>query len=264
MKRVVCVLAVVFLSLNPVFAQTDVVVPGDNLVAENIPAIPTALADEVNRYTDFRFGAISSWHQTRREMLIITRFADTDHEAALCRAGRKRSSCAAERVHTYRRDRQKERHAGLVPHGKGRGSRLRKEEQGFPALVDHPVREGIPVEIDGCGSDRGSFLRTCESSRTRGLLRVTRTSPIAQGNRSGPNAKELDPDSRVRVPRTVQRRKFAIYFAQYPCGCSRSMSYSTVTLTSRKPEPVFELRYVISHCRPSWSPSSRKNGSNVT
>ena len=58
-------------------AQTRDIVPADNLVVENIPPIPASLADEVSRYTAFRRAGLSSWHPTKREMLISTRFADT-------------------------------------------------------------------------------------------------------------------------------------------------------------------------------------------
>jgi dipeptidyl aminopeptidase/acylaminoacyl peptidase len=34
------------------------------------------MADEISRYTEMRSAALSSWHPTRREMLVITRFAD--------------------------------------------------------------------------------------------------------------------------------------------------------------------------------------------
>ena len=52
--------------------------PGDNLVVEGIPAIPASVADDVARYTEFRSASIASWHPTRREMLISTRFGDTN------------------------------------------------------------------------------------------------------------------------------------------------------------------------------------------
>lgn len=54
----------------------DVVVPGDNLVVEGVPAIPKELAQRVSRYTEFRAAAITDWHPVRREILILTRFAD--------------------------------------------------------------------------------------------------------------------------------------------------------------------------------------------
>src|SRR6202041_3703957 len=59
------------------FAQSDEVVPNENLVAEGIPKIPAALADTVMRYGEFRAASFTSWHPERREMLIATRFAHT-------------------------------------------------------------------------------------------------------------------------------------------------------------------------------------------
>jgi len=59
------------------FSQTDEIVPNENLVAEGIPKIPASLAESVRRYGEFRFAGLLSWHPTRREMLIQTRFADT-------------------------------------------------------------------------------------------------------------------------------------------------------------------------------------------
>ena len=73
-------LITVVLLLLPVVttAQSAVIAPGDNLVVEGVPAIPASIADDVARYTEFRSAAISSWHPTRRELLISTRFADTN------------------------------------------------------------------------------------------------------------------------------------------------------------------------------------------
>ena len=58
-------------------AQTAAIAPADNLVVEHIPGIPASLAAAVDRYTNFRRAGLSSWHPTKREMLIGTRFADT-------------------------------------------------------------------------------------------------------------------------------------------------------------------------------------------
>ena len=71
------ILAVVLVSSSMVFAQSAAIAPNENLVSEGIPAIPAALAETVDRYTQFRSASLSSWHPTRREMLISTRFADT-------------------------------------------------------------------------------------------------------------------------------------------------------------------------------------------
>ncbi|PYS65132.1 MAG: peptidase S9, prolyl oligopeptidase [Acidobacteria bacterium] len=64
-------------SVTVVAAQSDVLSPADNLVVEGIPKIPAAMAEEINRYTEFRYAGLSNWHPTKREMLISTRFADT-------------------------------------------------------------------------------------------------------------------------------------------------------------------------------------------
>ena len=59
------------------FAQENVIVPGDNLIIEGVPKIPASLADEVGRYSEFRYAGFASWHPVKREMLINTRFGDT-------------------------------------------------------------------------------------------------------------------------------------------------------------------------------------------
>ncbi len=61
----------------PAASADEAVVPRpDSLVAEGVPRIPASLADEVGRYTDFRSATFTSWHPTRREMLISTRFGN--------------------------------------------------------------------------------------------------------------------------------------------------------------------------------------------
>jgi dipeptidyl aminopeptidase/acylaminoacyl peptidase len=77
-RQAFCVIALCSLLLGAVaFAQSDEIVPNENLVAEGIPKIPASLAESVGRYSEFRSAGFASWHPTRREMLIQTRFADT-------------------------------------------------------------------------------------------------------------------------------------------------------------------------------------------
>jgi dipeptidyl aminopeptidase/acylaminoacyl peptidase len=76
MKKVLRLLTALLLTAAA-FAQSDEVVPNENLVAEGIPKIPASLADTVDRYTNFRGAALRSWDPVKREMLITTRFADT-------------------------------------------------------------------------------------------------------------------------------------------------------------------------------------------
>jgi dipeptidyl aminopeptidase/acylaminoacyl peptidase len=56
-------------------ASAAFVAPNPNLVAQGIPPIPTALAQQVARYTDFRGHNFLEWHPTRREMLVSHRKA---------------------------------------------------------------------------------------------------------------------------------------------------------------------------------------------
>jgi dipeptidyl aminopeptidase/acylaminoacyl peptidase len=50
--------------------------PGDNLVVENIPAVPASIAEKANQYGEFRSAGLQDWDPVKREMLIGTRFAD--------------------------------------------------------------------------------------------------------------------------------------------------------------------------------------------
>ena len=78
MKSVSRVLVIVLLSALMLLGQgSDVITPAENLVIENIPPIPAAVAEAVGRYTEFRGAGFEGWHPTRREMLIFTRFGDT-------------------------------------------------------------------------------------------------------------------------------------------------------------------------------------------
>jgi len=79
MKRTTRLLAALLLVVPTALAQRAAVnVPADNLVVEGVPAIPAGLAEDVRRYTEFRGAGLASWHPTRREMLIATRFGDTN------------------------------------------------------------------------------------------------------------------------------------------------------------------------------------------
>jgi dipeptidyl aminopeptidase/acylaminoacyl peptidase len=76
MKSCLRLLAVILFA-TVVFAQSDEITPNENLVVEGVPKIPASLAESVGRYSEFRTASFASWHPTRREMLILTRFADT-------------------------------------------------------------------------------------------------------------------------------------------------------------------------------------------
>jgi protease II len=63
-------------AVDPTPAKT--LTPADNLVVEGIPPIPAELPEQVGRYTESRAAGLQDWHPTRLEMLITTRFGDTN------------------------------------------------------------------------------------------------------------------------------------------------------------------------------------------
>jgi dipeptidyl aminopeptidase/acylaminoacyl peptidase len=74
--------ASVFMAISPLMAQSaspaqpTILKPGDNLVVENIPPVPAAIAEKANQYGEFRSATLQDWYPKKREMLIGTRFAD--------------------------------------------------------------------------------------------------------------------------------------------------------------------------------------------
>jgi dipeptidyl aminopeptidase/acylaminoacyl peptidase len=69
--------AALSLAAAPAFGQAPAIVPNESLVLVGIPPIPASVAEAVGRYTEYRSASLQSWHPTRREVLISTRFADT-------------------------------------------------------------------------------------------------------------------------------------------------------------------------------------------
>ncbi len=67
--------ATAFAQAGPAAAPA-VIKPGDNLVVENVPPVPAAIAEKANQYGEFRSAGLMDWDPVRREMLIGTRFAD--------------------------------------------------------------------------------------------------------------------------------------------------------------------------------------------
>jgi len=51
--------------------------PNENLVVDGIPPIPAAIMGKAGKYTEYRVASFGSWVPGKREMLILTRFADT-------------------------------------------------------------------------------------------------------------------------------------------------------------------------------------------
>jgi dipeptidyl aminopeptidase/acylaminoacyl peptidase len=51
--------------------------PPAALELDGVPPIPAAVAEEANRYTEFRSASLAAWHPHERQMLIRTRFGAT-------------------------------------------------------------------------------------------------------------------------------------------------------------------------------------------
>ena len=72
----------------------------ENLVTEGIPPISLSLVERVNQYTNFRSASLQSWHPTKREILISTRFGDVAqiHQVAMPGGMRKQLTFYPERI----------------------------------------------------------------------------------------------------------------------------------------------------------------------
>jgi dipeptidyl aminopeptidase/acylaminoacyl peptidase len=82
-------------ALNSSIAQIP-----ENLVVEGVPAHSAELKADAGRYLEFRSAGFTSWHPTRREMLISTRFADAPqlHEVKLPGGARRQLTFTPEPV----------------------------------------------------------------------------------------------------------------------------------------------------------------------
>ena len=68
----ICVVALLALSCGALSQQVP-----PSIVIEGVPEVPRELVKKLNPYQNIRGASFSSWHPSRREMLISTRFADT-------------------------------------------------------------------------------------------------------------------------------------------------------------------------------------------
>ncbi|MBL8977526.1 MAG: S9 family peptidase [Gemmatimonadetes bacterium] len=86
-----CLLLAAFLAPGLAAQQPAAIVPEENLVLDGIPALPASLRDEVRRYTEFRSAGLAGWHPHRREVLITTRFGNTNQLHRVAQPGGARS-----------------------------------------------------------------------------------------------------------------------------------------------------------------------------
>jgi dipeptidyl aminopeptidase/acylaminoacyl peptidase len=81
MNRIVLLVSLFLTPLGAIAADPPAkppLTPADNLVVDGIPPIPGDLPEKVGRYTESRAAGLQDWHPTRGEMLITTRFGDTN------------------------------------------------------------------------------------------------------------------------------------------------------------------------------------------
>jgi dipeptidyl aminopeptidase/acylaminoacyl peptidase len=65
---------------TPVLAAEErqpVIRPNENLIVDAIPPIPASIEEKAGKYTEYRAASFGGWIPGKREMLILTRFADT-------------------------------------------------------------------------------------------------------------------------------------------------------------------------------------------
>lgn len=72
----------------------------ENLVVEGVPPHSAELKADAGRYLEFRAASFTSWHPTKRELLISTRFADTPqlHEVKMPGGARRQLTFTPEPV----------------------------------------------------------------------------------------------------------------------------------------------------------------------
>jgi len=95
-KYVATIGLVALIATSPAVAQP---VP-DSIVSEGVPPVPQALAQSLARYQNSRSALFQGWVSGRREILILTRFADTNqvHHVAFPGGARTQLTFLHERV----------------------------------------------------------------------------------------------------------------------------------------------------------------------
>ncbi|HUS18605.1 MAG TPA: hypothetical protein VMZ25_03060, partial [Terriglobales bacterium] len=74
--------------------------PNENLVLDNIPPVPMDIVEKARRYREFRGATLLSWHPTKREVLISTRFGSVNqvHQVAMPMGARTQMTFLADRA----------------------------------------------------------------------------------------------------------------------------------------------------------------------
>lgn len=59
-------------------SKSEIIVPNENLIAENIPAIPKSLNEKIKKYSESRGANFTAIHPNGKELIMVTRFASTN------------------------------------------------------------------------------------------------------------------------------------------------------------------------------------------
>ncbi len=180
--------------------------PGENLLVQGIPGIPAKIAEQANRYTEFRSAAVFSWHPQRREMLIGTRFADTVqiHEVKMPGGARTQLTFFPDRVSG----------ASYHPHagdyfvfskdiGGGEWFQLYRYETGSRDIV--LLTDGKSRNLGATWSNRGDLIAYASTRRNRADLDFYLMNPaekstdrlLAQNQGGGWQIADWSPDDKT-------------------------------------------------------------------
>ncbi|HYP13164.1 MAG TPA: S9 family peptidase [Bryobacteraceae bacterium] len=91
---------VLFAALSSAALGAELYPPPANLKVEGVPPIPREALENLDRYSQFRSALLRDWHPTRREILIGTRFAETEqvHRVTMPGGARTQLTFAADRT----------------------------------------------------------------------------------------------------------------------------------------------------------------------
>jgi dipeptidyl aminopeptidase/acylaminoacyl peptidase len=195
------------------FAQSGDIAPNENLVAEGIPPIPASLAEAVGRYTDFRAASFQTWHPAKREMLVLTRFGDTNqvHRVRMPGGDRTQLTFFPDRVSV----------ASFPPTGKGDFFVFAKDVGGgeFFQLYRYDVASAaVTLLTDGksrntggvwsTSGERAAYSSTRRNGKDSDLYVMSPADPhtdrrLAELEGGGWNALDWSPDDKTLVVREL-------------------------------------------------------------
>ena len=230
-------------------APRAVIKPGDNLVTDGLPEIPAEIADAVGRYTEFRSADLASWHPTKREMLISTRFADTQPAPrgalparrappAHVLSGPRRQLELAAPLGGLRRLHQGQGRRRVRPDPPAR----RRERRHHPALARRPLAER-PRPLVAPGRPHGLRLDPAQRIRPRRL-------------RDGPEGRGLRADGARGEGRRLVRFRL-VARRQEARGVRGDLGQRELPLARRRRHGREDARHPERRLRSRWPTAAR-------